>query len=58
MEKRRRGLTGGDLVSKAAAARVDHDADLADAVDAHAAGGRLVVDLVDHLNLGVVVSRT
>ena len=47
-----------DLVAQAAAARVDHDADLPHLVNAHLAGSCLVKHLVHHLDLCVVVSRT
>mmetsp|Transcript_30839 Transcript_30839/g.80958 ORF Transcript_30839/g.80958 Transcript_30839/m.80958 type:complete len:253 (-) Transcript_30839:552-1310(-) len=44
-----------DLVPEAAAARVDHDADLVDLVDAHLLGDEWVVDLLHDLHLRVVV---
>ena len=50
--------TCGHLVAEAAAAAVDHHAHLALVVDAHLLGGVVVVDLVHHLDLGVVVARS
>lgn len=48
--------TCGHLVSEASAAAVDHHAHLAFVVDAHLLGGVVVVDLIHHLDLGIVVS--
>ena len=47
---------GGDLVTEPATAAVQHDADLALLLDSHLRRVELVVDLVDHLYFGVVVS--
>ncbi len=49
-------LTCGDLVSEASAAAVDHHTHLTFVVDAHLLGGVVVVDLIHHLDLGIVVS--
>lgn len=51
-------LTCGHLVSEASAAAVDHHAHLPSVVDAHLLGSVVVVDLVHHLDLGVVVSSS
>lgn len=53
-----RFLTCGHLVSEASAAAVDHHAHLTLVVDAHLLGSVVVVDLIHHLDLGVVVSSS
>lgn len=51
-------VTCGDLMTKSSASRMDHDADLPFEFDAHLVGGPWVEDLVHHLDLCVVVSRS
>mmetsp|Transcript_12815 Transcript_12815/g.30458 ORF Transcript_12815/g.30458 Transcript_12815/m.30458 type:complete len:250 (-) Transcript_12815:629-1378(-) len=46
---------GGNLMSQSTAARMDHDTYLSLLVNAHLLGDKLVVDFINHLDLGVVV---
>lgn len=48
--------TCGNLVAQTPAAAVDHDAHLPFVVDAHLPGSVFVVNVVHHLDLGVMIS--
>lgn len=55
-KKNRRAPTCGHLMSQPTTPAVDHHTHLAFVVDAHLFGCIVIVDLIYHLNLGVVIA--